>query len=171
MKTYSRDMLQRTGIAAAILHGPELVILDEPMNGLDPIGRREFRDLILELKGDGATVFLSSHVLADIESTADRVGILDRGRLVQSGPLGEILSRDGRRVEIVFEIPAGASIDRMETGLESVRPATRGWMGTCRKASSRWMATRCWRCRCCRPSRCARARSGSRPLRAKVPWP
>lgn len=128
LRTYSRGMLQRTGIAAAILHRPRLVILDEPMNGLDPLGRRQFRDLILHLKQAGVTVMLSSHVLADIESTADRIGILKEGKLVRCGGIAEILHDDGRRVEIAFEIDAPA-LEEMSSFLDDVRPGARGWIG------------------------------------------
>jgi ABC-2 type transport system ATP-binding protein len=124
-------MLQRTGIAAAILHAPKLVVLDEPMNGLDPLGRREFRDVILSLKRDGTAVFLSSHVLADIESTADRVAILDRGRLVECGPLEGILSGGGRQhVEIVFELRGGVRPSEIASGIDELRPGARGWIAS-----------------------------------------
>jgi ABC-2 type transport system ATP-binding protein len=128
LRTFSRGMLQRTGIAAAILHRPRLVILDEPMNGLDPLGRHQFRDLILQLKGEGATVLLSSHVLADIESTADRVAILHEGRVVRCGALDDILSREGRAVEIHFEVDPSA-IPALNRELDALRPGSRGWIG------------------------------------------
>jgi ABC-2 type transport system ATP-binding protein len=130
LRTYSRGMLQRVGIAAAIMHGPQLVILDEPMNGLDPLGRREFRDLILSLKRNGAAVFLSSHVLADIESTADRVAILDRGRLLECGPLAEILAGGCRPVEIVFELRGGVRPGEIAAGIDELRASTRGWIAS-----------------------------------------
>ncbi|MFN8177234.1 MAG: ABC transporter ATP-binding protein [bacterium] len=130
LRTYSRGMLQRTGIAAAILHSPKLVILDEPMNGLDPLGRRDFRDLILALKSDGACVFLSSHVLPDIEGTADRVAILDKGRLLECGPLAEIVSGGGRVVEIAFELRGGVRPGEVAAGIDEMRPTSRGWIAT-----------------------------------------
>ena len=142
LKTYSRGMLQRTGIAAAILHRPRLVVLDEPMNGLDPLGRREFRDLLLSLKSEGCTVFLSSHVLADIESTADRVGILDRGRLIRCGPLEEILSGGDRGVEISFELPSTAGLDALAASFETLREGARGWIATAADASTGMEAVR-----------------------------
>jgi ABC-2 type transport system ATP-binding protein len=131
LRTYSRGMLQRTGIAAAILHRPRLVILDEPMNGLDPLGRHQFRDLILQLKGDGATLLLSSHVLADIEATADRVAILHEGRVVQCGTLDDILARDERAVEIHFDVDA-AALPPLTRELDALRPGSRGWIGLAR---------------------------------------
>jgi len=129
VRTYSRGMLQRTGIAAAILPNPRLVILDEPMNGLDPLGRRDFRDLILSLKREGVTVFLSSHVLADIEQTADRVGILSDGRLVECGALNDILSAGDRRIEICFELAQREALAGVERGLSTLRRGSAGWIG------------------------------------------
>lgn len=129
LRTFSRGMLQRTGIAAAILHRPRLVILDEPMNGLDPQGRSEFRDLLHSLKAEGVTVFLSSHVLADIEATADRVAIVDDGRLIQCGPLDRILSGERRTIEIVFDPGSDAALDRVSGGIEKLRPGSMGWIG------------------------------------------
>jgi ABC-2 type transport system ATP-binding protein len=93
-------MVQRLGLAQAIQHDPELVILDEPMSGLDPIGRREVRDLILELKRAGKTVFFSSHILQDAEMICDRVAILDAGRVRAVGQLSEMISRTVRWFEV-----------------------------------------------------------------------
>jgi ABC-2 type transport system ATP-binding protein len=84
-------MLQRVGLAQALLNDPKVVLLDEPMSGLDPIGRREVRDLLLRLKSEGRTVFFSSHIIPDVEVVCDRVGILVGGRLVAQGPIDEIL--------------------------------------------------------------------------------
>ncbi len=89
---FSKGMVQRLGLAQAIQHDPELVILDEPMSGLDPIGRRDVRDLILELRRAGKTVFFSSHILQDAELICDRVAILDRGRVITSGRLDDLVS-------------------------------------------------------------------------------
>src|SRR6476659_8847090 len=80
LRKFSKGMLQRIGLAQALIHDPELVILDEPMSGLDPIGRKEVRDLILGLRDQGKTVFFSSHIISDVEMICDRVGILARGR-------------------------------------------------------------------------------------------
>ena len=91
LRHYSRGMFQRVGIAAAILHRPRLLVLDEPMTGLDPIGRRELRDLLLELKRDGTTIFLSSHLLADVESTADFAMIGCYGGYTTNLPVAELL--------------------------------------------------------------------------------
>ena len=92
LRKFSKGMLQRVGIAQALLNEPELVILDEPMSGLDPLGRRDVRQLILRLRDRGCTVFFSSHVLSDAESLCSRVAILAKGRLAASGRLSEILA-------------------------------------------------------------------------------
>lgn len=100
---YSRGMVQRLGIAQALLGNPELLVLDEPTSGLDPAGRKEVRDLILALKAEGKTVFLSSHILSEVEQICDRVIIIDRGRVVQAGALREMLAAEGNRVEIIVD--------------------------------------------------------------------
>jgi ABC-2 type transport system ATP-binding protein len=87
---YSKGMLQRLGFAQAMLHEPDLVILDEPTSSLDPVGRKEFREILLELKRQGKTVFISSHILSEVESVCDRVAILVRGELVRIGTLQEL---------------------------------------------------------------------------------
>jgi ABC-2 type transport system ATP-binding protein len=91
IKQYSKGMLQRIGLAQALINEPELVILDEPMSGLDPIGRREVKDIILDLKAAGTTVFFSSHILADAEALCDRVGLLFDGRIVRESGVDELL--------------------------------------------------------------------------------
>lgn len=101
IKGYSRGMLQRLGIAQALIGDPQLVILDEPMGGLDPIGRREFRDIILNLKTQGKTVFFSTHILADVELICSRVGIILNGKLISSGRLDEILSSKIESFEMI----------------------------------------------------------------------
>ena len=90
ISTYSKGMQQRTAIAAALIHDPELVILDEPMSGLDPLGRKLIFDLIGELKGQGKTIFISSHVLTDIERLCDRVGIIVQGCLSFEGVVKDL---------------------------------------------------------------------------------
>ncbi len=96
VKTYSLGMRQRLGLASAILRTPRLLILDEPTNGLDPQGIREIRDLLLDLNRQGTTVFLSSHLLAEVEQTCSRVGVLDRGRLVLQDDLATLTAPTGR---------------------------------------------------------------------------
>jgi len=105
LRKFSKGMLQRVGIAQALINDPELVFLDEPMSGLDPLGRRETRDLILELKAAGKTVFFSTHILSDAEMLCDRVAILDRGRLQGCGELREILNLGVSVTEIVLDNP------------------------------------------------------------------
>ena len=101
LRKFSEGMLQRVGIAQALVNDPELVIFDEPMSGLDPLGRREVRSLILRLRDRGCTVFFSSHVLSDAEALCNRVAILAQGRLVAAGPLSEMVSLDARGWELV----------------------------------------------------------------------
>jgi ABC-2 type transport system ATP-binding protein len=110
LRSFSRGMLQRLGMAQALIHDPEILILDEPMTGLDPIGRKEFRDLILALKQNGKTIFFSSHILADAEMISDRVGILRQGCLVREMQLHEIQSKDALGMEIVFRKPVDKEI-------------------------------------------------------------
>jgi ABC-2 type transport system ATP-binding protein len=101
LRKFSKGMLQRVGIAQALVNDPELVIFDEPMSGLDPLGRREVRSLILRLRDRGCTVFFSSHVLSDAEALCSRVAILAQGRLVASGSLGDMVSLEVRGWELV----------------------------------------------------------------------
>lgn len=127
LRKYSKGMLQRLGLAAALVHGPELVILDEPMSGLDPFGRRDVRDLILEQRDAGTTVLFSSHILPDVEMICDRVGILLDGRLRRVATVGELVSGGRHRVEIrctgvsLMALPAKwqASIFRREHAHET----------------------------------------------------
>jgi ABC-2 type transport system ATP-binding protein len=101
LRKFSKGMLQRVGIAQALINEPEVVFLDEPMSGLDPLGRREIRQLILRLRDRGCTVFFSSHVLADAETLCSRVAILAKGRLVAAGRLSEMLAFEVRGWELV----------------------------------------------------------------------
>ncbi|MCR4396178.1 MAG: ABC transporter ATP-binding protein [Candidatus Saccharicenans sp.] len=102
LRKYSRGMLQRIGLAQALLNDPALVILDEPMGGLDPIGRKEFRDIIVNLKKEGKTVFLSSHILQDIEMICDRVAIILAGEVINQGYLGDLISEKVLYTEIII---------------------------------------------------------------------
>ena len=95
---YSKGMLQRLGFAQAMLHDPDLLILDEPTASLDPVGRKEFRDVLLELKRSGKTIFISSHILSEVETVCDRVGILERGELKKVGTLQELSSGASTRL-------------------------------------------------------------------------
>jgi len=96
-------MLQRVALAAAMVHEPEVFILDEPMSGLDPVGRKEVRDIILEEAQKGRTVFFSSHILSDVEMLCDRVCILRKGEVALSGRIKDLLSEDRRCSEITLE--------------------------------------------------------------------
>ena len=107
VRQYSLGMRQRLGIAAALLRRPKLLVLDEPTNGLDPQGIHEIRDLLAALNAAGTTVFLSSHLLAEVEQLCDRVGVLDRGRLVHQGSLAELRRPTGRALVTVSD-PAAA---------------------------------------------------------------
>lgn len=119
LRKFSKGMLQRVGIAQALINDPELVILDEPMSGLDPIGRKEVRDLILRLKESGKTVMFSSHILHDAEVLCDRVAMIMKGKLVACGHVSELIAGDTtHEVEMV--------IDRLlPEALERIRPLTR----------------------------------------------
>jgi ABC-2 type transport system ATP-binding protein len=119
VKTYSLGMKQRLGIAAALMKDPSLLILDEPANGLDPAGIVEVRQLLRSLGAEGRTVFVSSHILSEIQHTADRVAILARGRLVASGPVHEVLAAGGGEGTIVRlrDLDAGRAA-LVEAGIE-----------------------------------------------------
>ena len=101
LRKFSKGMLQRVGLAQALVNNPEIVFLDEPMSGLDPVGRREVRDLIASLRTEGKTVFMCSHILSDIEVLCDSVAILKRGRLAHAGPLNEVQGRETSLVEVI----------------------------------------------------------------------
>jgi len=107
LRKFSKGMLQRTGIAQAILHEPRVVFLDEPMSGLDPMGRREVRNLIEQLKGEGKTVFFSTHILSDAEALCDRVAIIHQGQLRGVGAVEELTAGVCAQVELVW---AGTSV-------------------------------------------------------------
>ncbi len=102
LRKYSKGMLQRIGLAQALINEPELVILDEPLTGLDPIGRKEMRDLILTMREEGKTVFFSTHILSDAEMICDRVGMLMKGNLTKVGNLTELLNPKIKSIEVVI---------------------------------------------------------------------
>ncbi len=91
IKKYSKGMMQRLGLAQAMLNDPDLIFLDEPTDGVDPIGRREIRDILLNIKSQGKTVFLNSHLLAEVEAVCDRVAILDKGKMIKTGPVSGLI--------------------------------------------------------------------------------
>src|SRR6202158_4452216 len=109
LRKFSKGMLQRGGIAQAILHDPQVIFLDEPMSGLDPVGRREVRDIILDLKQAGKTVLFSTHILSDAEMLCDRVGVIVGGKLRGVGAPDEIVGMKAQAMEVLFEYvgPAG----------------------------------------------------------------
>jgi ABC-2 type transport system ATP-binding protein len=125
VRTYSQGMRQRLGVARCLLADPELLILDEPMNGLDPGGILELRTMIHELTGEGRTVFLSSHLLDEVEKTCDAAAVIDRGRLIAQGPIASLLAHDQSELDIgcgdphlALDLLAGdpAVADAHETG-------------------------------------------------------
>lgn len=112
LRKFSKGMLQRVGIAQAVLHDPEVVFLDEPMSGLDPLGRREIREFIQSLHEEGKTVFFSTHILSDAEALCDRVSVLHRGELRGIGAVADLVSQSRSRVEIVWQgVSAIAAIE------------------------------------------------------------
>jgi ABC-2 type transport system ATP-binding protein len=114
LRKFSKGMLQRVGLAQAILHDPKLVFLDEPMSGLDPMGRREVRDLIQQLRSEGKTVFFSTHILSDAEALCDRVGVIHQGELRGVGAVAELTSQKKAQVEIIFCAPTiPASLEQL----------------------------------------------------------
>jgi ABC-2 type transport system ATP-binding protein len=96
IKTYSKGMKQRLGIASAILHDPDVIFLDEPTDGVDPVGRREIRELMERLRAAGKTIFVNSHLLGEVELICDRVAILQRGQLVRAGTVADLTRQEGR---------------------------------------------------------------------------
>lgn len=104
---YSKGMMQRVGLAQALMNDPDLIVLDEPTDGVDPVGRRDIRDVLIRLRDQGKTVFLNSHLLSELEMVCDRVAILVQGSVSMQGTIDE-LTRDSRRYEIVIEGPLPA---------------------------------------------------------------
>ena len=102
LRKYSKGMLQRIGIAQALINDPEVIFMDEPLSGLDPLGRKEVKDIILRLKGEGKTIFFCSHVLPDVEMICERIGILNKGRLVAVGSLDKLLRIEAKGIDIEF---------------------------------------------------------------------
>lgn len=105
LRKFSKGMLQRIGLAQALLPDSRLVLLDEPQSGLDPMGRKDVRDLIVSLRDAGKTVVFSSHVLPDVEQIADRVAMIIRGRVVQTGPLHDLVDPNAVEIELVLQPP------------------------------------------------------------------
>jgi ABC-2 type transport system ATP-binding protein len=118
---FSKGMMQRIGLAQALLHDPELLILDEPMSGLDPIGRRSVRDLLMEQRRRGKTLLLTSHILSDVEMLCDRVAIVQRGQVTDYGSLHELLRPEVRRTEVELEGVGPALRAALEAAATEVR--------------------------------------------------
>jgi ABC-2 type transport system ATP-binding protein len=121
LKKYSKGMLQRAGLAQALMNDPELVVLDEPMSGLDPIGRKEVRDLIVELREQGKTVFFSSHILTDVEAIADEIAIIARGQLQSQGTPRELIQRSVLGIDVSVRIAADADLGVLTDGASRIR--------------------------------------------------
>ena len=110
VRKYSKGMTQRMGIAQALINDPELIILDEPLSGLDPIGRKDVREILVDLKRAGKTIFFSSHILADIEMICDEVAIINKGKLIESGSISDLLNRSDNLVEILIRTDGDAPV-------------------------------------------------------------
>ena len=121
LKKFSKGMLQRAGLAQALMNDPELVVLDEPMSGLDPIGRKEIRDLIVELREQGKTVFFSSHILTDVEAIADNVAIIARGGLQATGKPSELMRRTVLGVDVMVKLPDDKDLGVLAANATRVR--------------------------------------------------
>jgi ABC-2 type transport system ATP-binding protein len=121
LKKFSKGMLQRAGLAQALMNDPEIVVLDEPTSGLDPIGRKEVRDLILELRDQGKTVLFSSHILTDIEAIADQVAIVARGTLQSLGTPAELVKRTVLGIDIKVRLAAEIDAAALTSDASHVR--------------------------------------------------
>jgi len=122
LRSFSKGMLQRIGIAQAIIHDPELVILDEPMTGLDPLGRREVRDLMIELQSRGKTIFFSTHILSDVESICHRVAILNKGKLLSCGTLADLISVEIKSADLVWASVSGSLAKKLKEASSHFSP-------------------------------------------------
>lgn len=121
IKKYSKGMLQRLGLAQALLHDPDLLILDEPTDGLDPVGRSQVRSVLRQLKDDGKTVFVNSHILQEVEMVCDRVAILDRGEVRAVGTVGELVSGKSEGIDLELEVAGSESNIRSALGERGVK--------------------------------------------------
>jgi ABC-2 type transport system ATP-binding protein len=126
LRQFSKGMLQRVGLAQAILNEPEVVFLDEPMSGLDPLGRRQVRDLILRLRERGCTVFFSSHILSDAEALCSRVAIMAQGRLAASGRISDIVAFQPKGWELVVSGVSDALHAQLAARVAAIRPLAHG---------------------------------------------
>ena len=124
LRKYSKGMLQRIGIAQALINDPEIVFMDEPMSGLDPIGRREVRDLMLSLRNQHKTIFFSSHILSDVETLCDRAAILSRGKLIRCGSVAELTDNQDTSVEVVASEIEAVPLQTIAAALPTLVSAT-----------------------------------------------
>ncbi len=124
LRKYSKGMLQRIGIAQALINNPEVVFMDEPMSGLDPIGRREVRDLMLSLRQQNKTVFFSSHILSDVETMCDRAAILSRGQLLRCGSVEELTGNQDATIEVLASGVAESRLQTFSASLPALISAT-----------------------------------------------
>ena len=130
LRKFSKGMLQRVGLAQALIHDPELVILDEPMSGLDPVGRKEVRDIILGLRDHGKTVFFSTHIISDVEMICDRVGILAKGKMLAVGRIEDLTNQHvTQSVEVVCEGIDGGGVQTIkQAAVRMLQRGRRCWM-------------------------------------------
>ncbi|MCO5144474.1 MAG: ABC transporter ATP-binding protein [Oligoflexia bacterium] len=126
IRNFSKGMMQRIGIAQTLINDPELIILDEPMSGLDPVGRKEVRDIILSLKKKGKTIFFSTHILSDVENICDHFAFLEKGKLKYHGGVKDALSKMSAELEVIFSIETLPSDPLLKTAV---------------KLGSQWMLT------------------------------
>ncbi|MCB9526550.1 MAG: ABC transporter ATP-binding protein [Myxococcales bacterium] len=126
IRKFSKGMVQRIGVAQALINDPDLVVLDEPMSGLDPMGRKDVRDIITDLRAKGKTVFFSSHILQDVELICDRVAIVTHGRVRAEGPLDELMDAPTANVEVVARGLDGAAVARLAERALTAQPAGAG---------------------------------------------
>jgi len=145
---FSKGMTQRIGLAQALLHEPKIIFMDEPLSGLDPIGRREMRRLILSLRKQGKTVFFCSHILSDVESICERVAILHRGKLIRQGAISELLEARVKAVEVRIRAGEESRIKEWQMRkqpaiLSRTCPAWEAGWFRCSRKKKHWKNTSC----------------------------
>lgn len=122
LRKFSKGMLQRTGLAQSLINDPEIVFMDEPMSGLDPMGRREIRELIASLRDEGKTVFMSTHILSDIEVLCDNVAILRKGKLAATGKLDDLLAQSGEAQHFEVSV-SGVTAENVSSEVAAIASA------------------------------------------------
>lgn len=127
LRTFSKGMLQRIGFAQALLHNPEVLILDEPMSGLDPVGRRELRDIITDIAKTGKTIFFSTHIIHDVEVICSTVGFINGGKLKGAGNIDDLLGKTVKSVEIRYSLPSSKDPKKSKL-LKASRHTMDGWV-------------------------------------------